>query len=83
MSKAPRTMFLPLNEAQLECLRPFFEHVKAEHDAGRPGMLVAQIGFFDNTEMKVGYLPHEVAVKFQTGSGFNDPEQPSAPAEGK
>ena len=69
-------MFLPLNAAQLECLKPFFAHVKAEADAGRPGMLIAQIGFFENTEMKVGFLRHEVAVKFQTGSGFNDPEPP-------
>lgn len=73
---APDAVFIPLNEAQLRVLEPFFAHVKAEAEAGRPGMLLAQIGFFGNTEMKVGFFRHDVAKKWTTDAGFNAPDAP-------
>lgn len=66
----PEPIMLELSASQYVALEPFFEHVAAEHAAGRTGMLVAQIGFRNRTHMKVGFLPSKKAKQFAVGSGW-------------
>lgn len=71
----PEPIVLDLTAAQYLQLEEFFNHVQAEHDAGRTGMLLAQIGIgehgFDRTKMKIGFLPAEKAKQFAVGSGWH------------
>jgi hypothetical protein len=67
----PTPVVLDLTAAQYLELEKFFEHVKAEADAGRPGMLVAQVGYPNRSKMRVGFLPHDKAKQFAVPNGWH------------
>lgn len=54
---------IPLTQEQEQLLEPLFARCRQEHEAGSPGMLVAQPVRDENGEcyMRVGFLPHEKA----------------------
>lgn len=57
-------MRIPLTDAQIRNLMPFFDRVRAAAVAGHPGMLVAQIRWSDQHNaywMEPGFLAHEHA----------------------
>lgn len=78
----PEPIILELSASQYVALEKFFEHVSSEASNGRPGMLLAQIGYQDRTKMRIGFLPYEKAQKFAVGSGWTvtreDPSPDSA-----
>lgn len=51
-----------LDEDQIALMQPLMDKARDAGESGKPGFLCAQI--FDN-EMRVFFIPHEKALKFQ------------------
>jgi hypothetical protein len=59
----PAAEFIDLTAEQIAQLKPFYDYIAAEHEAGRTGMLIAQVGRVWNWKMKVAFIPHDMAKK--------------------
>lgn len=62
MIEKPKAVYIELTIDQLAQARPFLDYAKQEGAAGRPGIVVAQIGYDFPSEMRVGYWDHDQAT---------------------
>lgn len=54
------SVLMPLTDEQAALIAPYLDQAEASAQAGKPGMVVGQ---FTRSEMKVGFIPHEKAIK--------------------
>jgi hypothetical protein len=62
MDRPDQPLKIELTSEQLQLLEPFFSWAALEAQAGRPGMLVAQIGRDERSVMKVAFWEHTRAL---------------------
>lgn len=70
-------LIIELTDEQIAELADVYRLVSSEHEAGRTGMLLAQVGRPDSTKMTVGFIPHERAKELE-GFGGNKSSKPES-----